>query len=73
MWRRCGNILHRLIQAADYDVKKAELGIIYVDESIKSAVSRRTFHYPDVAGRRAAGAVEDSGRYGIQCTTAGRP
>ncbi len=31
------NILLKLIQAADYDVKKAETGIIYVDESDKIA------------------------------------
>ena len=31
------NILLRLIQAADYDVEKAERGIIYVDEIDKIA------------------------------------
>ncbi len=31
------NILVRLLQAADYDVKKAEIGIIYVDEIDKIA------------------------------------
>ncbi|WP_373230562.1 ATP-dependent Clp protease ATP-binding subunit ClpX [Cohnella sp.] len=31
------NILLKLIQAADYDVKKAELGIIYIDEIDKIA------------------------------------
>src|SRR5438552_2356057 len=31
------NILLRLIQAADYDVKKAERGIIYIDETDKIA------------------------------------
>ena len=37
------NILLRLIQAADYDVEKAERGIIYVDEIDKIARhSRRT-------------------------------
>ncbi len=34
------NILLRLIQAADYDVKKAEYGIIYIDEIDK--ISRRS-------------------------------
>jgi len=34
------NILLRLIQAADFDVKKAELGIIYIDEVDK--ISRRS-------------------------------
>mgnify|MGYP000626995029 FL=1 len=33
------NILLRLIQAADYDVEKAEKGIIYVDEIDKIARS----------------------------------
>src|SRR4029078_8172546 len=31
------NILLKLIQAADYDVKKAETGIIYIDEIDKVA------------------------------------
>ncbi len=31
------NILLKLIQAADYDVKKAETGIIYIDEVDKIA------------------------------------
>ena len=31
------NILLRLVQAADYDIKKAEIGIIYVDEIDKIA------------------------------------
>ena len=31
------NILLKLIQAADYDVKKAETGIVYIDESDKIA------------------------------------
>ena len=34
------NILLKLIQAADYDVKKAETGIIYIDEIDKVARSR---------------------------------
>lgn len=34
------NIILRLLQSADYDVKKAEMGIIYVDEIDK--ISRRT-------------------------------
>ena len=31
------NILLRLIQAADYDIEKAEKGIIYIDEIDKIA------------------------------------
>lgn len=36
------NILLRIIQAADYDVERAERGIIYVDEIDKIARSPRT-------------------------------
>lgn len=54
------NILLKLIQAADYDVKKAETGIIYIDEIDKVA---RKAENPsitrDVSGEGAAGAVED--------------
>ena len=55
------NILLKLIQAADFDVKKAETGIIYIDEIDKIA---RKADNPsitrDVSGRgRAAGAAED--------------
>ena len=35
------NILLKLIQAADYDVKKAETGIIYIDEIDKIAAQGR--------------------------------
>ena len=35
------NILLKLIQAADYDVKKAETGIIYIDEIDKIAAQER--------------------------------
>ncbi len=34
------NIIHRLLQAAEYDVEKAEKGIIYIDEIDK--ISRKT-------------------------------
>ncbi len=38
MWARTSkNILLKLIQAADYDVEKAERGIIYIDEIDKIA------------------------------------
>ena len=32
MWARIENILLKLIQAADYDIEKAEKGIVYIDE-----------------------------------------
>ena len=62
------NILLKLIQAADYDVKKAETGIIYIDEVDKIA---RKADNPsitrDVSGRgRPAGAAEDPrGHHGL--------
>ena len=36
------NILLKLIQAADFDIKKAETGIIYIDEVDKIARRRTT-------------------------------
>ena len=62
------NILLKLIQAADFDVKKAETGIIYIDEIDKVAPQvRQPLHYPRRLRRgRAAGATEDPGRDGRQ-------
>ena len=55
------NILLKLIQAADYDVKKAETGIIYIDEIDKIArKSENPSITRDVSRRgRAAGAAQD--------------
>ena len=47
------NILLKLIQAADYDVKKAETGIIYIDEVDKIARKRRTRRSPATSPARA--------------------
>ena len=60
------NILLKLIQAADFDVKKAETGIIYIDEVDKIA---RKADNPsitrDVSGEgRAAGAAQDPRGHG---------
>ena len=45
------NILLKLIQAADYDVKKAETGIIYIDEVDKIArKSRKPVDHPRCLG-----------------------
>jgi ATP-dependent Clp protease ATP-binding subunit ClpX len=55
------NILLKLIQAADYDVKRAETGIIYIDEVDKIArKSENPSITRDVSGEGcAAGAAED--------------
>ena len=47
------NILLKLIQAADYDVKKAETGIIYIDEIDKIARRARTRRSPVTSRARA--------------------
>ena len=49
------NILLRLIQAADYDVAKAERGIIYIDEIDKIArKEREPLHHTGRFGARAS-------------------
>ncbi len=68
------NILLKLIQAADFDVKKAETGIIYIDEVDKIA---RKADNPsitrDVSGRgRPAGPSEDPRGHGGERAAAGR-
>ena len=69
------NILLKLIQAADYDVKKAETGIIYIDEIDKIArKSREPVDHPRRQRRgRAAGAAEDPRGHPGQRAAAGRP
>ena len=68
------NILLKLIQAADYDVKKAETGIIYIDEIDKIArKSENPSITRDVSGRgRPAGAAEDPGGHHGLGAAAGR-
>ena len=68
------NILLKLIQAADFDVKKAETGIIYIDEVDKIA---RKADNPsitrDVSRRgRPAGAAQDPRGHGRERAAAGR-
>ena len=40
----------KLIQAADYDVEKAERGIVYIDEIDKIARKSENPSLPDVSG-----------------------
>ena len=69
------NILLKLIQAADYDVKKAETGIIYIDEIDKIArKSENPSITRDVSGRgRAAGAAQDPRGHDRLGAAPGRP
>ena len=69
------NILLKLIQAADYDVKRAETGIIYIDEVDKIArKSENPSITRDVSGRRcSAGVAEDPRRYAGERPAAGWP
>lgn len=69
------NILLKLIQAADFDIPKAEIGIIYIDEIDKiTRKSENPSITRDVGGEGdAAGAAEDRGRHGQQCAAQRRP
>ena len=69
------NILLKLIQAADYDVKRAETGIVYIDEVDKIArKSREPVDHPRRLRRgRAAGAAEDPRGHPGLGAAAGRP
>ena len=69
------NIILRLLQNADYDVKRAEIGIVYIDEIDK--IGRKTdnvsHHARCFRRRRSTGAAQNSGRQHVQRSAAGRP
>ena len=47
------NILLKLIQAADYDIEKAQHGIIYIDEIDKITVKVKMYRLPVMFPERA--------------------
>ena len=68
------NIILKLLQAADYNVEKAQRGIVYIDEVDKiSRKSENPSITRDVSGRRCATSIiKNYGRYSCKCTSSRR-
>ena len=66
------NILLKLIQAADFDVSRAEKGIVYIDRQNCPQERESIHHAGRKRGRRSAGAAEDHRRHRCKRAAAGR-
>lgn len=68
------DILLKIIQAADYDIERAQYGIIYIDEIDKITENPRIPPSPEMCPvrGRTAGTSENSGRNSCKRTSSGR-